>query len=325
MPRKSPKNQAFGGYARQHDASEFLEYFLSVLHDETNRNRNKPDYQAQIIALRPKDLPEDKKDDWDDDVNLSSVNTQVLMLQEWRRLVNGDDSVISRMFHGQEAWLTRCTVPTCGFTVKRFRSLPMLHLIFPVDVITGTSKRTSISLMEMMRTTVNTSKESAGFNEGYKCKKCGTKDVCWQTRTITYFPDYFIVTIMRFAADYNDDYVAGRVPDMAKITLPVKFTETMDLSQLFIPLGPPPPGGIELERGQVGPFIYDCYGIAIHSGNTLQSGHYVAMTRSLDKPGLDASTWHKFDDRTVRPTNFSESQLPNTHVTQIFMKRRQQA
>lgn len=324
MPRKSPKNQAFGGTARQHDASEFLTYLMGVLDDELNNKRDKPDYQAQLRALLPSHLTEKEKDDWDTGEHTSFLNTQVAMRQEWQRQLNGDNSEIFKVFHGQEAWMMRCTKPDCGFVRKRFRPFPCIQLNFPYDYITGKASSTSISMMTMFRTELNT--VGGHIIEGHICYKCKRESTCIQDRAITYMPEHLIVEFLRFGVQFDPaDVPPGTEAQTDKLTTQVQFPETIDLGPLFIPLDPPPSGGIKMEHGQTAPFIYDCYAVNMHRGRDLQSGHYVAMTRSLDKPNLEASKWHRFNDQVVTETLFEECQRPGTTVTQIFLKRRKPA
>jgi ubiquitin carboxyl-terminal hydrolase 8 len=324
MPRKSPKNQAFGGSARQHDAAEFLLYILDVLHDELNFKRNQPDYGAQLrtdLLERYPHLvgaPEKEISEYPDSEPTSHLNTQVAINQEWQRQLSADDSEISRLFHGQSAWITRCSMKDCGFALKRFRHFPVLQLNFP-DKYTSRELFAPLSLMELIRWQINLDPRNASIVEDYKCQKCKRDKVCYQERAITYMPDYLIIEFQRFSG-YDTEGLGS-----AKLTAQVKFTESIDLTPAFIPMGDPPPGGINLDRGQIGPFHYDCYAVVMHHGDTLQDGHYTAITRSLDKRGHLSSIWHRFNDTYIDRTTFAECQKPKTTVTHVFMKRMQNA
>ena len=324
MPRKSPKNQAFGGSARQHDAGEFLQYILEVLHDELNSKRNLPDYGAQLrtdLLKRYPHLvgaPEKTISDYPDSEPTSHLNTQVAIHQEWRRQLSADDSEISNLFHGQGAWITRCSMKDCGFALKRFRHFPVLQLNFPDKYISG-ELTTPLSLTELIRWQINLDPANASLVEGYKCQNCKRENVCYQERAITYFPDYLIIEFQRFSG-YDTEGKGS-----AKLTAQVKFTEKIDLTSAFIPMGDPPQGGIKLDRGQVGPFHYDCYAVVMHHGDSLQYGHYTSITRSLDKRGHTSSIWHRFNDTFIDQTNFAECQKRNTTVTHVFLKRIQNA
>jgi len=205
----------------------------------------------------------------------------------------------------------------CGFALKRFRPFTVLQLNFP-DKYTTRDLFAPLTLMEMVRWQINLDPKNCQKMEGYKCQKCQRKDVCYQERAISSFPDYLIVELQRFLG------LDGGL-ESAKLTAQVKFTETVDLTSAFIPFDEPTPDDIKLYRGQKGPFLYDCYAVVLHHGDTLQSGHYTTIARNLDKPGHPSNSWHRFNDTYVEPTTFAECQRPKTTVTQIFMKRRQQA
>lgn len=318
MPRRSPKADAFGGPGRQHDASDFLIYFIDVLHDEMNFKRDLPDYQAQLVidlVRRHPELVGKTKNDisnFPDDEPTSYLNTQTAIVQEWGRFLDGENSKISTIFRGLDTWITHC--PTCGFALKRFSPYTVLQINFP-DKYTTRAGYAPLTLMDMIRWQFNADPKNCQKMEGYKCQRCKTKDLCYQDRAISYFSDYLILEFQRFLQ------VDGGL-ESAKITAQVKFSETIDLTSAFIRFDEPTPDGIKLYGGQIGPFIYDCYAVVLHHGDTLKQGHYTAIARSLDKSNHASGTWHRFNDTHVEPTNFQVTQADKATVTQVFMKRR---
>ena len=51
------------------------------------------------------------------------------------------------------------------------------------------------------------------------------------------------------------------------------------------------------------PFIYDCYGVIVHSG-TLSGGHYQAYVKQDDS--VDPKAWNHFNDSIVTPIKISD-------------------
>lgn len=331
MPRKSPKSQAFGGTGRQHDSSEFLMYLITVLHDEMNKKRNKPDYLQQLMDIykaQTDHLSEKEKDRFHDK-STDMLDTRDAIRQEWRRKLAGDDSVFSNLFHGMDAQLIKCTKNDCRYVKKNWREFSVLQMQFPPKYTEIGTRFPSINLTEIFRHMFNL--ENPDPLTGYKCVNCNRENTCVQDRAVTYLPDYLILEFSRFQANQYEperDQAGNFIDEDAfqahKIKTRIKFSEKVDLKPIFIPVDSPPsrPGDKDDVRGCVEPFIYDCYGIIIHKGQTVQSGHYIAFTRNLDMPGQSQSRWHQFNDQTVTPADFQDTQRPDTHVTHIFMKRR---
>ena len=300
-------------------------YLIVVLHDEMNKKRNKPDYLEQMMNIfneKTAHLSQEEKDNFYDQTT-DLLDTRDAIRQEWQRKLAADDSELSNFFFGMDAQLIKCTRPDCGYVKKNWREFSVLQLQFPPKYTVPGSRYPSVNLTDIFRHMFNL--ETPDPLGDYKCVKCKTANVCVQDRAVTYLPDYLVLEFGRFQAS---QYEPGRDPDQQfqayKIKTQITFSQKIDLKPIFIPVGSPSsrPGDREDVRGCVEPFIYDCYGIIMHRGATIQSGHYIAMTRNLDMPGQPQSRWHQFNDQTVTPMDFSLSQRPDTHVTHIFMKRR---
>ena len=303
-------------------------YLIMVLHDEMNRKRNMPDYQEQMMNIyntQTSHLSQKEKDDFYDK-STDLLDTRDAIRQEWRRKLAGDDSEFSNLFHGMEAQLIRCTRPDCSYVKKNWREFSVLQMLFPPKYTKPGNKFPSVNLTDIFRHMFNL--ESPDPLADYKCVNCKSPD-CVQDRAVTYLPDYLILEFSRFQANQVEPErdAGGKIIqqfEASKIKTQINFTEKMDLKPIFIPVDSPSsrPGDTPDVRGCVEPFIYDCYGIIMHKGNTIQSGHYVAMTRNLDMPGQRQSRWHRFNDQHVEVCDFSWSHQPNTQVTHIFLKRR---
>ncbi len=306
-------------------------FLIDVLHDETNKKRDKPDYQQQLKNIeksQTEHLPTQKEKDNFHDRSLDLLDNRIAIRQEWRRKLAGDDSAFSNLFHGMESVLIKCTKPDCRYVKKVFTGFSILQVNFPSKYTKIGKEFPSVSLTDIFRHEFNLQDlQKLDKLPDYKCVNCKAPNTCVKDRVVTYLPDYLILEFPRFQTNQSDVDSFGNPPrefESNKIKTRITFSEKIDLKPIFIPVESPPslPGDNDEVRGCIEPFIYDCYGIIIHKGSTIQSGHYIAYTRNLDMPGQSQSRWHQFNDQTVTPIDFAESQKPDTHVTNIFLKRR---
>ena len=103
--------------ADQQDAQEFLNYMLDVLHEDSNRVRNKP-------------YVEGLEDEWVKNTSLPRVGEEA-----WRRFLRRNRSIMADVAMGQV--LNTVTCPVCNFSSRSFDPFNLLSIPFPTvaDVI----------------------------------------------------------------------------------------------------------------------------------------------------------------------------------------------
>ena len=109
-------NSQFAG-ADQQDAQEFLNYMLDVLHEDSNRVRQKP----YVPAL---------EDSW-----LQRTSLQRIGDEAWRRFLRRNQSIMANVGMGQV--LNTVTCPVCNFSSRNFDPFNLLSVTIPTvsDVI----------------------------------------------------------------------------------------------------------------------------------------------------------------------------------------------
>jgi ubiquitin carboxyl-terminal hydrolase 8 len=74
--------------------------------------------------------------------------------------------------------------------------------------------------------------------------------------------------------------------------------------------------GLKTDPAMNGPYVYNAYAVIWHIGQTLGSGHYIAMVRDKSR-----GCWRQFNDDKI--TDFSpeklsfENRLPNEIIARI--------
>ena len=126
----------------------------------------------------------------------------------------------------------------------------------------------------------------------YKCPKQNKMVKAIKQMTIEDAPNTLIIQLKRFEFSRS-----GR-----KISKHVDFDETIDLAPYMS--GPQPQGST----------LYDLYGILVHDGFSMHSGHYYSFLRSA------GGEWHKFDDSRVAPSSARNAMGQQPYI--LFYKRR---
>jgi len=120
-----------------------------------------------------------------------------------------------------------------------------------------------------------TASEVLDGQNSYKCSKQNKMVKAVKRMTIEDAPNTLIIQLKRFEFSRS-----GR-----KISKQVDFDETIDLAPF---MSHPQPKGSAL---------YDLYGILVHDGFSMHSGHYYSFLRNV------GGDWHRFDDSRVAPTS----------------------
>lgn len=129
----------------------------------------------------------------------------------------------------------------------------------------------------------------------YKCPRQDKAVRAEKRMTIESSPNVLVLQLKRFEFSFS-----GR-----KVSKPVAFSEALDLSPY-------------LSTKPHEPVVYDLYGVLVHQGHSMHSGHYYCFVKSSG-----GSEWHKFDDTRVHATAIRNvmGQLPYI----LFYIKRQSA
>ena len=266
---------------------------IEIIDDELNPRRNNPAVNIEAPA-------------YERAINQESIEAAVTYA--WNAQRSKEDSPISRNMKGILGRITKCNY--CAGETRTFELFTYLTINIPDD-------NRPYSLRELFDLEYGRGEPIDGYTCDSLCKKTG--QTASRTTYLCYLPDYLVIQLNRYNA------MMQRVPNT--VTFPEK---DLDLSRACVP-----PGQISqaADRRLRGPFVYDTYAVTMHKGNTIKSGHYLTFARSLDKPthvgsAYGAGQWHLFNDRTVRPAHFVDtqcsSQSPNGLATVIFLKRKGQ-
>lgn len=126
----------------------------------------------------------------------------------------------------------------------------------------------------------------------YKCPKQNKMVKAIKRMSIETAPNTLIIQLKRFEFSRS-----GR-----KISKHVDFDETIDLAPFMSHAQPK------------GSAIYDLYGILVHDGFSMHSGHYYSFLRSA------GGEWHKFDDSRVAPSSARNAMGQQPYIL-FYVKR----
>ena len=123
-----------------------------------------------------------------------------------------------------------------------------------------------------------TEKEVLDGANKYRCPNQKHPVRAFKQMTIDVAPNVLIIQLKRFQFSFS-----GR-----KISKPVDFSDTLDLSPF-------------MSQRPKTPAIYDLFGVLVHQGHSMHSGHYFCYIKGAG--GSGGNEWHKFDDTRVHPTS----------------------
>ena len=130
-----------------------------------------------------------------------------------------------------------------------------------------------------------------GANQ-YKCPKQNRGVRAVKRMTIEVAPQVLVVQLKRFEFS-----LSGR-----KISKQVEFSTQLDLSPY-------------MSHHTSSKVMYDLYGVLVHQGHSMHSGHYFCFIKSM------SGDWHKFDDTQVNLT--AERNVLGQHAYILFYIKRQ--
>eukprot|EP00917_Polyrhabdina_sp_WS-2016_P032248 GHVP01068793.1.p1 GENE.GHVP01068793.1~~GHVP01068793.1.p1 ORF type:complete len:302 (-),score=55.75 GHVP01068793.1:655-1560(-) len=180
----------------QHDAHEFLAFFLDGIHEDHNRVRVKvhseePDITAALLKER---------------------RLNRLAAESWQRYLLCNKSFLVDLFQGQLKSKLECK--SCGYFSIRFE--PFMYLSLPV-----VENRQEIDLYDLLLQEYTQREEI----EGMKCAGCKEISKFYKSTVIWILPPFLIVHLKRFAYGLSG---------FKKIETEVKFSvaDPLDLSEI---------------------------------------------------------------------------------------------
>ena len=275
---------------------EFFLWLTTIIADETNPNRNIPEWNL------------------DNEGEINNLNMDISA----RRAT--DKFRRKKLFHLasklqartdiMQMTVTECNI--CGAIRRNWQN----NILKDITVRKEPPVQTLVYALGL-----DTGPKSKEEIDEYGCESCGEKARDGTAKVKKAEKGYFLATSWRYQVwlpDYLWISLSRYNSGLEKIETTYTFPEKgVDLSSVFAPPDP----DVEdypLPRQQKGPFLYDVYAVIQHGGRSIQGGHYWTIARSFDKKNA-ASKWHKFNDSTVTPTTFAETQTSNT--SGIFLIR----
>ena len=161
--------QRFSGFA-QHDAQEFLRFFLDGLHEDLNRVHIKPKYE-----------------EIKDDPNHSEIVKSNIW---WNNYAERNDSQIRDIFCGQLRSYVTCT--RCKYRSSAYD--PFWDLSVPIP---STRMGRKCSLADCLKSFASPEKLSG--DDAYYCKKCKKHTTSTKVMSIQRWPPVLVVHLKRFS------------------------------------------------------------------------------------------------------------------------------
>jgi ubiquitin carboxyl-terminal hydrolase 35/38 len=259
----------------QQDSSEFLGHLLETLHEQEKHNLKKPvlpigKWETQSdLAANAGDEAFGKKADQSAEADKSDAAI----------------TLIQKTFAGRIAITNACK--ECGATNSHFDSFRDLQLSFPDEVVVAKEEVELIGDVKKVHSVQNlldfycSTEQLVGDNQ-YFCDKC--RKLCDGERSIQIVepPKSLILTLKHFRYDQ-------RFHTRAKLMQKVVHDEVIEV----------PVNGRRL--------IYSLYAAVIHSGSSLDCGHYYTFATD--------GKWYKFNDNYVTESSIGELHAlapPNT-------------
>eukprot|EP01091_Cochliopodium_minus_P001006 TRINITY_DN1088_c0_g1_i6.p1 TRINITY_DN1088_c0_g1~~TRINITY_DN1088_c0_g1_i6.p1 ORF type:complete len:2413 (+),score=944.25 TRINITY_DN1088_c0_g1_i6:3-7241(+) len=141
----------------------------------------------------------------------------------------------------------------------------------------------------------------------YRCESCDSKVTVIKRAALVSVSNHLVVMLKRFQWDFFDNNARKKIHDKFDITQRVnlkKFTkEGLEIKEK---------GGEVLDDED---WEFELSGILVHSGKTMDSGHYYSIIKSKED-----GQWYKFDDRRVTP--FPQEALKEGHelfIGEVYM------
>ena len=252
------------GIDRQQDAKEFFDFIVDCLHEDMNRNFDR-------TPLRPlTDEEEGVRETWP---------IQRAAKVEWDRYLHREQSFISSLFAGQHASRLRCT--TCSSTSTTYEPFYSISIEIP----RSSPRRGMHDLHRCLQSYCQ--EERLAGEEVWRCPHCKREREATKQIILTRAPQFLVIHLKRFEV---------RKGDAKKVHTPINFPlHGLDIGEYMVRDGVPRPQYQSHDDPATSPpYVYDCYAVMRHIGNTGNGGHYISFVKDRVR-----NCWRKFDDEKV--------------------------
>ncbi|CAD5115350.1 DgyrCDS4330 [Dimorphilus gyrociliatus] len=304
-------SQLFPGFAEintDQDAREFLDFTLErfqesheilqslLLHDGPNRRQNIQDsLQNHIhrVTFSEEAITENDKDPCFHCKMPRNNMTELVKstLMNFGKEVSDDFKTENIADIRKRFEIRKCedwVCDSCHNTIKRPTTIFELSIIFPPD----DSDVKSLSLNDIIkRSSDNQELESLAQKwllgrarskrekvDDYNCGKCGSKNM-WRNDRYVSLPPILVVYLTRFKQNDKGDWVKIRKLRPTPFRLPCLLDSCGACTD---PL-----------------HIYELYAVIIHTGDSIDSGHFTAVVDATLSPHAHRDGWLKLDDMKV--------------------------
>lgn len=181
-------------------------------------------------------------------------------------------SLIHKIFGGKMTTTYKCL--TCYTESHHQNFFTDIHLAFP-DLVPDDKLNLETLLQYYLAA------EKLQDENRYHCDSCAGLQEAKRILRVTESPQHLLLTLLRFRFD-------RLLQRRGKITTQVEYPQQLEL---------PVNGKVE---------VYILYAVVIHSGLTLDGGHYYTLARSshIDAKDVLNGTWYMFNDSQVTHTDF---------------------
>lgn len=246
------------------DSSEFLVHLLTLLHENEACTASPDTHEiprAQVI-----DIPKPEKPKPEELILMPTdeIDGPLINILDGIRMPRPEspNSFIQHLFRGR--FVTAYTCKMCSEYIDNDDYFREIQLAFPEKPANGER----YMLQELMD--YYYANEILKNNVKFLCRNCKNFQVPNREGVIVICPRYLIFVIKTFRYDM-------KLRRQSKLMHRLYCNDTVDLKSLATPLTPS---------------AYTLYGAVIHSGTSIDSGHYYSVAK-------DNGQWYDFDDEVV--------------------------
>ncbi|KFG85085.1 ubiquitin carboxyl-terminal hydrolase 2 [Metarhizium anisopliae] len=209
-----------------------------------------------------------------DQPNVQGIQLVQAAERYWENHKRLNDSIVDQYWRGLQLSTVQCHhCATRTYTFSQFESLGV-----------NVSGDRNMTLSEALRQ-ANTGDEIDDF----RCNCCATSRPAKISESLARMPPLLCVSFRRFQVNGR-----GVVKSTAEVTW--DFND-FDFTPYFLNSAEDWQGASTHDRAFCGPFRYQCYAVIVHSGRSIDSGHYYAYVR--DSSTHDPYAWYCCNDSVV--------------------------